>query len=69
MTASFSISIDSDACVGHGRCFALHPTIFAADDQGFPVLLADNYPHEQRAAAQEAVHECPERAIHIADAS
>lgn len=65
---SFSIRIDRDACVGHGRCFDLHPDMFAADDEGLPVLLAAEFPTERRRAAVEAVRECPERALSIADA-
>jgi ferredoxin len=63
----FSIVIDDAACVGHGRCFDLHPDMFTHDEEGMPVLLAESFAAEQRGAAQEAVNECPERALSLQD--
>jgi ferredoxin len=28
------VRFDADTCTGHGRCYALAPEIFDADDQG-----------------------------------
>lgn len=61
----FSIQIDRDACVGHGRCFDLHPDMFGADDEGMPVLIAESFAVERHGAAIEAVRECPERALSV----
>ena len=35
------ITLDSNACQGHGRCYALAPTLFDTDDEGYAVLLVD----------------------------
>ena len=29
-----NIVLDSEACVGHGRCYALAPEVYDADDEG-----------------------------------
>ena len=57
------VSVDEVACVGHGRCYALAPGVFAPDDRGHcEIVLADVPPElEEQARAGEA--NCPERAI------
>lgn len=67
MSGRFSIEIDAGSCVGHGRCFDLHPQLFGADDEGFPLVTADQFDPEQRGEAQDAVYDCPERAIRLTD--
>lgn len=59
------ITLDSDACVGHGRCYALAPQVFGADDLGHCVLLVDQPPDEHHAAARTAVATCPEDALAV----
>lgn len=66
---NFLIQIDRDACVGHGRCFDLHPDMFDADDEGLPFLRAESFPADRRGAAVAATRECPERALHIHDSA
>ena len=29
-----NVVLDSEACVGHGRCYALAPEVYDADDEG-----------------------------------
>jgi ferredoxin len=64
------ITLDADACVGHGRCYALAPEVFDADDQGHCVLRYDGERGEEVPVAladlarQGAVN-CPEDALHI----
>lgn len=57
------LRIDSEACTGHGRCYALAPELFDADDYGHSVLLQDDVPQDQADQARLAVANCPERAI------
>ena len=67
------IRIDPDACVGHGRCYAIAPDVFDADDQGHGVLrLAPTgglgpveVPPGSEAAARTGAANCPEGAILI----
>lgn len=58
------LKLDREACQGHGRCYALAPDLFDADDEGFAVLLVDGeIPADQEADAQLCVDNCPEFAI------
>ncbi len=60
------LKLDNDACQGHGRCFALAPDLFDADDEGFAVLLVEGeIPKEQEADAQLCADNCPEFAITV----
>ena len=59
------IKLDNEKCQGHGRCYALAPSLFESDDEGYAVLLAADgvVPDGQEAQAQLAVDNCPEYAI------
>ncbi len=59
------IRIDDDLCTGHGRCYALAPDLFDADDEtGYGVVIgAGEVGAEHADQAQRAVNNCPERAI------
>jgi ferredoxin len=61
------IHFDRDKCQGHGRCYALAPTVFDTDDEGYAVLLVDGteVPAELENAAQLAADNCPEYAITV----
>ena len=60
------INLDSDACQGHGRCYALASDLFDADDEGYALVLVDgDLSEEQVAAAQLAADNCPEYAITV----
>lgn len=61
----FRVVVDPDSCMGHGRCYDLHPDVFAPDDEGYAVLVAEEWGPEMRKQAEDAVNECPERAISI----
>ena len=59
------IQVDADRCTGHGRCYALAPSVFDADDFGHSVVLVatcepSTEVHRQAVLAAE---NCPERAI------
>jgi len=71
--------IDPEACVGHGRCYAVAPDVFDADDQGhglvrlaaapndLPAGVPVDVPPELEAAARTGAANCPESAILITD--
>jgi ferredoxin len=59
------MSIDYGTCTGHGRCFALAPALFEADDDGRGVVLANDVPKELEDLANESSYSCPEQAILI----
>jgi ferredoxin len=59
------IRLDEDACTGHGRCYALAPHVFDADDLGHCVILQETVAPEHEADARVAVANCPETALTI----
>lgn len=62
------VQIDADRCEGHGRCYALAPTVFEPDDIGEGKVRGDGTVapgDEERARLAEA--NCPERAISVRD--
>ena len=63
------IKLDNEACQGHGRCYALAPELFDADDEGYALLLAEDgvVPEGQEHAASLAADNCPEFAITVTD--
>ena len=61
------IVLDEAACTGHGRCYALAPEVFDADDQGHCVMKMDEVPADRQASARVAVANCPEVALTIED--
>jgi len=60
------VQVDMDRCEGHGRCYALAPTVFEPDEIGNAVVLGDGTvaPGDER-QAELAVANCPEQAITI----
>lgn len=61
------IRLDPDACVGHGRCYALDPEHFAPDDMGHCVVVVADLSCDTLDRARHAVGACPERALVIED--
>ena len=60
------IAFDREKCQGHGRCYALAPDLFDADDEGYAVVLVSgDLADDQVAAAQLAADNCPEYAITV----
>jgi ferredoxin len=59
------VRLDEDACVGHGRCYAIAPDVFDADDQGHCVLRFTDEPIPASLIdrARQAVANCPENAL------
>lgn len=61
------IVFDETACTGHGRCYALAPDVFDADDQGHCVVKVVEVVGDLEANARVAVANCPEAALSVED--
>ena len=61
------ITVDEDACTGHGRCWSLSPEVFEADDDGYCSTREVEVPPGQEEQARRASLSCPERAITITE--
>ena len=60
------VILDSSKCQGHGRCYALAPSLFESDDEGYSKLLVSGeVPAEHEDDARIAADNCPEYAITI----
>jgi ferredoxin len=62
------VTLDSEKCQGHGRCYALASSVFDTDDEGYAILLVDGdgtLAPEQEQAATLAAENCPEYAIEV----
>lgn len=60
------IRVDEMTCVGHGRCYALAPDVYDADDRGHCVLrIEGEVPEELESQARAGAANCPEDAIEI----
>jgi ferredoxin len=59
------ISVDENLCVGHGRCYALAPDVFGADDFGHCEILNESPEGALAEQARLGAENCPERAITI----
>jgi ferredoxin len=62
------ISIDADACTGHGRCYSVAPALVEADDNGRGVVARPDVADDLADQARAALVNCPERAVRLADA-
>jgi len=60
------VSVDLEACQGHGVCHMSAPDVFDLDDlDGHAIVVADPVPRELEADAQLGAESCPERAISV----
>lgn len=60
------VVLNEALCVGHGRCYALAPDVYDADDQGHCLVRIDgDIPPELQAAARAGASNCPEDALTI----
>ena len=55
--------IDTDLCVGHGRCYTLAPQWFDADDVGYGEVKDQVLSPDDRVRAEDVAAACPEGAI------
>jgi ferredoxin len=62
------VHLDLNLCEGHGRCYVLSPTVFAADEEGNgEVLQSELDSQDLISAAELAAKNCPEGAITLAN--
>lgn len=61
------IRLDSDVCVGHGRCYDLAPDVYAEDERGHCRLLHSVIPPDLEDQAERGADNCPEAALTIED--
>ncbi len=62
------VTVNSDKCQGHNRCFALAPELFDVDEYGTAVVIGDGtVAADLEDKARLAVANCPEFAIRIED--
>lgn len=61
------VTLDSELCQGHGRCYALAPDLFDSDDDGYGFVIPDDgiVPEGREDAARLAADNCPEFAITV----
>jgi ferredoxin len=65
---SMRVTVDSDKCQGHNRCYALAPDVFDVDDLGFAfVKIEGELPPELEDGARAGAANCPEYAITITE--
>jgi ferredoxin len=61
------LRVDIDMCTGHGRCYALAPDVFGADEFGHCEILVTDVDGELLQQAILGVQNCPEQAIAFED--
>jgi ferredoxin len=61
------IRLDVDACVGHGRCYAVAPEVFEPDDRGHCIVRLADVPDGLAEQARTGVRSCPEDALAVDD--
>ena len=57
------INIDDAKCQGHGRCYAMAPEVFDADDEGRGVVIVADPGEALVEQAELGIANCPESAI------
>jgi ferredoxin len=57
------VFIDSGACQGHGRCYALAPEVYTADDEGRGEVIEGEIGEDLVDRARAGAMNCPESAI------
>ena len=61
------IVIDKANCVGHARCAAIAPELFALDAEGYIATEGFEVPEGQEGLAKRAARACPERVISVVE--
>lgn len=61
------VRVDPDLCVGHGRCYALGPDVYSADDYGHCVIREPDVAPEHVDQARIGAANCPEDAITVVE--
>ncbi len=61
------IVVDPEICTGHGRCYALAPGLFEADDDGYCATRDLEIEPDREDEARLGVASCPEGAIRLVE--
>jgi len=61
------VVVDPDVCLGCGVCESIAPDIFILRDELFAHIILDPVPENMRDIVDEAIAECPEKAIRLID--
>jgi ferredoxin len=60
------VSVDSDRCTGHARCWLVDPDLFQLDESGNSAIGEGlPVPIDKEALTDIAVQNCPEQALSI----
>ncbi len=59
------ITVDREACTGHGRCYTVAPEVYEADDDGYCVIPSEIVPAGWERQAELGARNCPENAITV----
>lgn len=60
------VEVDTTRCQGHTLCAMIAPEVFVLDDtDGHAQAAVERVGAELHAQVREAVHSCPEQAVHI----
>jgi ferredoxin len=57
------VTLDSEKCQGHGRCYTLAPDVFGLDEDGYGLVQMREVSGEALERARLGVLGCPESAI------
>ncbi len=57
------LSVNLDRCIKAAECSTYHAELFAARDDGFPVVIVEEPEGDQVEDAEDAVRVCPGNAI------
>jgi ferredoxin len=62
------VSVDTERCTGHARCWAIAPDVLTIDDNGYSDIgVGRDVPPGMEDQARAGVASCPERALRIED--
>lgn len=59
------VTVDTEVCTGHGRCYVLGPDVFGADEFGHCIVLEEQVGAALESQARMGAENCPEQAITI----
>ena len=65
---AWKVVVDFDRCESNAICMGIAPEVFEVRDDNFLYVLTENPPDDLRPAVEDAVRQCPTRAISIVDA-
>ena len=61
------LTVNLDRCIKAAECSTYHAELFAAREDGFPVVIVEDPEGDQVEDAEDAVRVCPGNAIALID--